>query len=327
MRITVLVIVAIVSSLLIGNCMAKSANKDNDANDVPKVLSVKSANKNMDAIEISRVLSAEYAKYKQQVTGQYDVNDCNSVFALISSARTSLLKSAKSSAAKKRDYRKAYRASWRECIKMKQKSKDPSVQKLILEKWNNSLIEDSNDVPFQLYALGYPLGDRSFFTDNFWKLLQQSNKKNTIAAISYLLYQSGNAEDMKKLSQRQKPGVDIQLLVIIAKAKRHMHHRLRGRTHPRLPTRLPNVSPSGRRHSRLPTHLPEAPPRMRFDDIQDVKIEKKRVRPPRSPLFDNRRGRIKDAKKYDPNDISEENKRFQEVIEKLEGARLMEEAN
>jgi len=259
MRTTVLVIVAIINLLLIGDSMAKDANKNNDANDVPKVLSVKSRYKNMDAIELSRVLPAEYAKYKQQVTGQSDVNDCNSVFALISSARTSLLKSDKSSAAKKRDYRKAYRASWRECIKMKQKSKDPSVQKLILEKWNNSLIVDSNDVPFQLYALTAPLVDRSFYTDNFWKLLQQSNKKNTIAAISFVLYQNGNAEDIKKLSQREKPGVDIQLRVILNKAISHMMNKLSS--------------------DRPRYKLPSASPRMIFDDIQPIKIEKKKTAP------------------------------------------------
>lgn len=263
MRNVALVIVAIVNILITGNSMAKDENKNSDAKDVPKVVSVKSRSENIDAIELSRVLPVEYAKYKKQVTGKYDVNDCNSVFALISSARGSLVKSQKSSAAKKRDYRKAYSASWRECLKMKQKSKDPSVQKLILKKWNNFLIEDSNDVPFQIYALATPMWDRDFLTDNFWKLLQQSDNRNTIAAISYVLCMNGNQEDVKQLIKRHKPEVDMQLRGIINNAVSHMRHRLWGDKN--------NPGPASRG------------PVMTFEDIPPQKYEKKVKAPLKKP--------------------------------------------
>jgi hypothetical protein len=189
------------------------------------------------------------------------VNDCDAVFALISSAKTPILKSAQSSAEKKEEYRRTYYDTWRLCLEMKQTSKDPSAQKLILEKWNNSLIKDDAAVPFQIYALSYPLWDRSFLTDDFWSLLRRTNKKNTIAAISYVLCKNGNAVDMQRLNQKQDSGVDIQLQCIIQNAKNHMEYRLSG----------DKINPG-------PSALG---PKMIFGDIPSIEINEKKSLEPR----------------------------------------------
>jgi hypothetical protein len=207
---TLTTVMLIVNLLFIGNVSA-GAVKDNDVQSM-----------------IVKILPTEYAQYKKQLTGKNDINDCNAAFVLVSKAKAMLDKPVKERIYKTKDCKIAYSATWYLCLRMGQNSKDPAAQKLTLKEWNNSLIKDDNTVPYQIYALTEGPLDRSGFTDDFWKLLRQTNKKNTISAISFVLFASGDAEDINKLEEKRDSVTDPELKQIIQNAINWWKYRLSG---------------------------------------------------------------------------------------------------
>ncbi len=208
MNINVLTAMLLIVSLLLTGSSSANTIKDSDVNDIIKVM------------------PAEYAKYKKQTTGKNDINDCNETLALLSEAKAMLDKPAKERVYKNEDYAKAYFSTWHLCWRVKQNSKDPAVQKRILEEWNNSLIKDDNATAYQICTIAYNYRDRSFLTDKFWELLRQTNKKKTISAISLVLYQYGNSEDINKLKEKRDAVTDPKLKQIIQNAINWRNYRL-----------------------------------------------------------------------------------------------------
>lgn len=181
--------------------------------------------KGSDVRDIIKVLPTEYAKYKKQLT---EMNDYNAAFALVSEAKAMLDKPAEERVHKTEDCKMAYRATWSLCVGMRQNLKDPAAQKQILEEWNNYLVKDDNDVPYQIYAIAYDSWDRNFLTDKFWELLRQTNKKKTISAIGLVLYHYGDSEDINKLEEKRDSVTDPELKQIIQNAINWGEYRLSG---------------------------------------------------------------------------------------------------
>lgn len=158
---------------------------------------------NMSEPAIAKVLPAEYAAYEQALTGDHGLNDARASIAFLSKVKETLGRSL-SSHSQEQDSISAYRATWRLCLRTMQNSNDRTAQKLIIDEWNKSLREDSAVTPSQVYALSEQW-DRKLLSDDFWRLLRQTNNKKTISAICYVLYVHGNQDDAKRLTDSHKP--------------------------------------------------------------------------------------------------------------------------
>jgi len=152
---------------------------------------------------IAKVLPEEYAAYEQALTGDGGLNDVRVCLALLAKAREALECSVGEYS---QEDINAYCAAWRLCLRTMQNSTDPTARKLILDAWNKSLQEDSDLASLQIYAL-CEHWDQKLLTDDFWQLLSQTNKKETVFAICYVLYERGNAADIGQLMQNANPAL------------------------------------------------------------------------------------------------------------------------
>ncbi len=210
-------IMLIVIMLMIDNILAANATK----------------NDKIENQAIAKVLPEEFNNYKKELKGDHGRNDANITLNLVTKANDFLKEN--SDPNKQEFYNKAYYETWCLCIGITKKTKDPEVKKNILEKWNSSLKKDDITVPYQIYAIAYNGWDpnRSFLTEDFWKLLKQTKRKKTISAIGLVLYQYGNPEDADRLMEKRKSGIDIESQEIIQNAINHMNYRFIGdRTNP-----------------------------------------------------------------------------------------------
>jgi len=188
--------------------------------------------KDQEVMEIAKVLPTDFANYQKQVVGDNGAGDCQATFQFISKAKEILGKPTENKR-EKENRNKTYYASWRLCIRMYHNTNDTTVKQMILEHWNHSLKNDDKVVPFQIYAISEPLWDKSFLTEDFWKLLQRTIQKKTISAISFIVYQRGDEADMKRLEQKRDSGIDFELQGIIQNAINWMNYRFRGdKTYP-----------------------------------------------------------------------------------------------
>jgi len=185
---------------------------------------------NMSEPAIAKILPAEYAAYEQALAGDHGLNDARASIALLSKVKETLGRSLQSHN-QEQDSISAYRAAWRLCLRTMRDSKDQAAQKLIVDEWNKSLREDSDATPSQVYALSEQW-DRKLLTNDFWQLLRQTNKRKTVSAICYVLYERGNAADAAQLMQKRKSGVDVGLQEGIQNTINYMNYRLSGDTSP-----------------------------------------------------------------------------------------------
>lgn len=176
-----------------------------------------------DANDISSVLPEVYVAYRQQITGQYTIEDCNALFGLLEKAkvmRDEPMEDAKAKEARNR----AYCAAWRLALHMRQHSKYPAVQNRVVEEWNKALRKDDQAVPYQIYAIP----DRSLFTDDFWGLFKRTTRKKTISSISCMVYGLGTLADIEPLEQKRRSGIDVENQQTIQNAINHLKYRLSG---------------------------------------------------------------------------------------------------
>jgi hypothetical protein len=193
------IVIVLVNSLIIGSSLGITTEQ-------------------MDKQAIAKVLPDDFASYQRQLKGDNGLNDARACLLLASKAKTLPGKTAEN-AKQEEDYNFAYCASWRQCLRAMQNNKEKAVQELILEQWNELLKEDDEAVPYQIYANAGPWANTSLVTDDFWKLLEKTNRKTTISAICFMLYGFANQENgnryIERLMQKQKSGIDIELQGII----------------------------------------------------------------------------------------------------------------
>ena len=176
---------------------------------------------------VAKVLPAEYTAYEQALTGDNGLNNVRACLELLAKAKENL-ECSLSSNNPEQDSISAYCNAWRQCLRTMQDSTDQTGRpfdgfdkltadcagstplttgqgrQLIIDEWNKSLQEDSDVTPLQIYALSEQW-DRGLLTDDFWQLLSQTNKKKTVFAICYVLYEHGNMADIKQLMQNANP--------------------------------------------------------------------------------------------------------------------------
>ena len=170
----------------------------------------KNGGENMSEPSIVTVIPAEDA-----LTGDSGLNDARASLALLAKAREALERSYQ-----EQESISAYCAAWCLCLRIMQNSTDQTVRpfdgfdkltadcaqgrQLIIDEWNKSLQEDSDLTPLQIYALSEQW-DQRLLTDDFWQLLNKTNKRETVSAICYVLYEHGNAADIGQLMQNANP--------------------------------------------------------------------------------------------------------------------------
>ena len=182
---------------------------------------------NMNTVDnkiIAKVLPEAFASLQRKLKGDYGMNDANMVISLVSEANDLIIKT--SDPNKQENCNKAYCQAWRLGIEIALKTKEPKTKKYILDKWNNYLMKDDVTVPYQIYALVYNRDpNRIFLTDDFWKLLKKTKHKKTILAISHVLCENGNQEDIERLKNKIKSGIESELQQIIQEAINCMNYR------------------------------------------------------------------------------------------------------
>lgn len=174
---------------------------------------------------IAKILPAEHAGYEKALTGNNGLNDARAALALLVKAREAFERSEQ-----EQENISAYCAAWCLCLRTMQNSTDQTARpfdgfdtstrlsagkltadcaqgrQLIMDEWNKSLREDNDLTPLQVYALS-ERWDRELLTDDFWQLLSQTSKRETVVAICYVLYERGNADDIRRLMRIANPAL------------------------------------------------------------------------------------------------------------------------
>jgi hypothetical protein len=148
-----------------------------------------------ETLALTNVLPEGFKDYQKKAKGDNGINDAKLTLSLVSDANDLVIKIPDPN--KKEDYNRAYCATWILCTDIMKNTKDTDVKKLILEKWNSSLRKDDLTVPYQIYAIK----DSNLFTDDLWKLLENTKMRHTISAISCMLLGSSNRENEKQFTE------------------------------------------------------------------------------------------------------------------------------
>jgi hypothetical protein len=181
-----------------------------------------------ETLAMTNVLPEEFKDYQKKAKGDNGINDAKLTLSLVSDANDLVIKIPDPN--KKEDYNRAYCATWILCMDIMKKTKDSEAKKMILEKWNSSLKKDDMSVPFQIYSLATTGWDpnRIFVNEDFWTLLEKTKNKQTISAISFILYLHGNQEDASRLLRKANSGIDKESQNIIFNAVNYMNYRFKG---------------------------------------------------------------------------------------------------
>jgi hypothetical protein len=162
---------------------------------------------------IEKVLAEDYAVFHVSFVGDFGTNDARAAIALMKKAKDVADRAGESEDAR-RDAFEAQRAAWRVCFQVRRNSTDRGVKEIIFGEWEAALTGSVAAAVAPIYALS-EVWDREMLSDNFWSLLQNTKDKKTIAAITYLIYKSGDDSDQEKLVHKRDSLVDPTLRQII----------------------------------------------------------------------------------------------------------------
>lgn len=179
---------------------------------------------------LASLVPTEFDAYRNAILQKNEVDVAHSVIGMVSKIRELADRPPQ-----RRRVLLANRTAWELCIKQFKTLKSEEARKLILAEWCRSLTDEEGEllparacvdscvdgdrvdaktntpilydteigtVPLQqLDALGCEF-DRAFLNAEFWKLVRQSKKGETMSGICCILYEHGNQQDLGRLQDR-----------------------------------------------------------------------------------------------------------------------------
>lgn len=166
----------------------------------------------------------QFAAFQKAVSGGSEVEIVRSVTNAVASAK-SRAEAPAISGDEARRLNSGYQASWELALGVRRLVQTSEAKEVILRKWDSGLKDNGSIVRFQLYALGKEW-DRNLLTQSFWGLFRDTQDEKTLSAICLLLYERGEATDIKALVEKVKSGIPGRLQGIVVNAINWLNYRL-----------------------------------------------------------------------------------------------------
>lgn len=165
---------------------------------------------------------SEYATYRKAVESKDFRNTARAAVAMLSKVQDAASKPSAPIIVGQCEM-----TAWELCIGVLKETNDSDAQPII-EKWSRGLREENNHLERQCYATRRTW-DRRLLTDDFWRLFQESQKRQTMCAVCYVVDKHGIQEDVKRLEKmRDAMEVDDKHRPLLANLVIRMRYRLAG---------------------------------------------------------------------------------------------------